>query len=72
MKYDASKLRLARKSKKLTQEDLAAKTRVTRTNVCHWEKGKHKPSGAATLLLARALGVSEEAVDGLFVERRSA
>lgn len=51
------RLKLARKAKKLTQEELGAIMGVKKNTVCDWEKGKYSPDVEIIAPLARALEV---------------
>ena len=54
----SSKLREIRKSKKLTQEDLANKAGLHLTYVGHLELGKYHPTVFVMWKIARALNIS--------------
>lgn len=51
----ASRIREARKSADLRQEDLAGKLGFTQAAVSEWERGKSQPSGETYVQMARAL-----------------
>jgi transcriptional regulator with XRE-family HTH domain len=42
----------------MSQTDLAAACGCDNNTVCNWEAGRHRPSGANIVRLAKALGVS--------------
>ena len=52
------KLRILRKQRKLSQEDLAAKIGITRQSVAKWETGQSYPETGNLLSLSRLLNVS--------------
>lgn len=49
-------IKAARLHAKLSQEALAARVRVSKGNVSHWELGRHKPGLDHLLLIAKATG----------------
>ena len=57
------KLREVRKSKKLTQQELADKVGTNRVNVTKWETGRTEPSFENLVKLA---GLLEVSLDWLF------
>lgn len=54
------RLKSARKSKKLTQEDLAKKVNTTKATISNYENDYSTPSNEMLLLLANALEVSTD------------
>lgn len=53
----ASELRKARVAAGLTQEELAAKARVSREYINYLERGKRMPTVAVFIRIAKAVGV---------------
>lgn len=53
----ANEIRKARRAAGLTQEELAAKARLSREYVNYIERGKRQPTVAVFLRLCKALGV---------------
>ncbi len=60
-----NKIKVARAEKGLTQEQLAARVKVTRQTIGLIEKGKYNPSLQLCLALAKELG---KTLDDLFWE----
>lgn len=56
----ADRIRIIRKDKGLTQDDLAEILGVTRITVVNWESGKFEPSKAKGRQIIRELGVNPE------------
>lgn len=65
-------LQRAREQAGLSRERLAELCGVTRAAVGHWETGLHPASRSARLLLAQALNVSIDIVDGWFARSEAA
>jgi transcriptional regulator with XRE-family HTH domain len=65
-------LQRAREEAGLSREQLAELCGVTRAAVGHWETGLHPASRGSRLLLAQALHVPVEVVDGWFERREAA
>lgn len=65
-------LQRSREAAGLSRERLAELCGVTRAAVGHWETGLHQPSGSARLLLAQALQVAPDVVDGWFAGDKAA
>lgn len=63
MKIFGKRLRKARKSKRLTQQEIADLVHVNRVTYTNWEKGKREPSFENLVELADLLEVS---LDWLF------
>ncbi|WP_143989446.1 helix-turn-helix domain-containing protein [Streptococcus oralis] len=63
MKIFGKRLRKARKSKRLTQQEIADLVHVNRVTYTNWEKGKREPSFENLVKLADLLDVS---LDWLF------
>lgn len=63
MKIFGKKLRKARKSKRLTQQELADKVGTNRVNVTRWETGRTEPNFETLIKLVDLLDVS---LDWLF------
>lgn len=59
------RLRLARKSKKLTQEELAKKVNTKKTTISNYETGYSSPSNEILADLANALDVDTDYLLGL-------
>ena len=57
-----NKIRVYRKQRKWTQEELAKRIGVERSSVAKWENGKSQPQAAKLLVLAEIFGCS---VDGI-------
>ena len=53
-----------RKSKKISQEDLAEKVEVTRQTISNWELGSTSPNPKQLILLSKALCVSVDELLG--------
>lgn len=51
------KLRLARKSCRMTQKELAEAVGAKHNSISNWEKGQNQPDAETIRLLCRALGV---------------
>lgn len=60
----ARNLCAVRKMRGMTQQDLASKTGIQRSNVCRMEKGKHSPRIDTLVRIAKALGVSVQNLVG--------
>lgn len=56
----SQRIRLARKEKKLTQEQLASKIQTTKGTISNYENGYSTPSNEMIILLADTLGVSAD------------
>ena len=56
----AETLKLLRKRKRLTQEDLARLLGVSRITVARWETGQRHPTAEQLIRLSEVLGVSPE------------
>jgi transcriptional regulator with XRE-family HTH domain len=54
----AMRLRQLRRAKKITQEELAQKAKVSVSYIAHLETGRHDPRVSTVQKLAKALGVS--------------
>jgi transcriptional regulator with XRE-family HTH domain len=63
-RFDPSRLRSLRESKKISREELAARLRCSVSRVSHAELGYHEPSISKAAEFAAALGVR---VDDLLV-----
>jgi len=61
-----------RKEKGLTQQDLAKKAGVSQQLIGHYENGIRAPKLEKAILLAKALGVPVEAINGQLEKRKSA
>lgn len=57
-------LKEARKSKKMTQKDLAALLGKTGNSVCEWEKGRSSPSAEDLEKICQILNVSASSLIG--------
>jgi len=60
----AACLRRLREARGLTQVQLADRAQLSPAAVCQWEQGRRLPSWEAAVALARALGVSLDALAG--------
>lgn len=60
--FSGEKLKQARVSRGLTQEQLATKLDIRVTNVSKWENDRSAPNGINMVLLIRALGCELEEV----------
>jgi transcriptional regulator with XRE-family HTH domain len=60
----AACLRRLREAQGLTQVQLALRAQLSPSAVCQWEQGRRLPSWEAAVALARALGVSLDALAG--------
>ncbi|WP_420909104.1 helix-turn-helix domain-containing protein [Lysinibacillus fusiformis] len=54
------RLKVARKSKKLTQEQLAVKVQTTKGTISNYENGHSTPSNEMLVLLAKTLNVTTD------------
>ena len=57
-------IKLARKSKGLTQDELAIKLHIHRSHVSKWERGANSPGAEKVRAIAEALGVPISAIYG--------
>ena len=55
-------LRLKRKERGLSQEELASRLHVVRQTISKWEKGASDPSTANLIAIAKLYGVSAEEI----------
>lgn len=56
----AQRIRDRREALGITQDDLAAKTKISQATISEYERGKSKPSGERAFRLARALRVTAD------------
>lgn len=61
----ADRLRAARESASLRQEDVAAKLGISRPAVVHWESGRSEPKATTLGRLAKLYGVTADSLLGL-------
>lgn len=68
-KKQARSLREARKAARMTLEQVAQRTGLTRQAVSFWETGVNVPRGSARILLAMIFEVDSTVVDSWFEKR---
>lgn len=56
------RVKAARKSKELSQAELAIATECTQADVCRFERGKHLPGLDKFVKLCNALGISADSL----------
>ena len=57
-------LKTLRKNKKMTQEELATASGITKVSICNLEKGKNKPQAKTIAKLSKALGCDYDYLNG--------
>lgn len=56
--WKRNRLRVLRAEKRLTQNDVAAKLKISQATYCHWETGVKEPDPATQARIAKVLRVT--------------
>ncbi|HBM16394.1 MAG TPA: hypothetical protein DD381_08660 [Lentisphaeria bacterium] len=69
MKLYTEKLRIIRKNKKISSQELAQKMGITRLTLCAWENNKRIPSEAKIRMIAKSLDIPVEEISDIKSEK---